>query len=267
MNEAPIVSAITRVAIGAWNRGNPHGYSHHQYSLSAKQPRRRRMPNISSKVSTTDYLTGLIIGMWGRRVQGPMTHELRAMSYVYTGGLLSAWAGRCKTTDSNHHHAHRKNMIKPKNTAQFGSLCRSPKVYTTARTPPIRIASIPLRPRSHPKADWHFGHRHSVQTKSPNHNRFHPTGLPQVGHFLFPNWYNAGLNHAMLIHHLDRENHITTAIAGQSCDFDEPSAISHELSFRRRNSGCHPSAEGRPDPYVIPAKLVLVQTGSGNPER
>ena len=51
------------------------------------------MPNISSKVSMMNYLTDLIIGMWGRRVQGPMTHELRAMSYVCTGGLLSAWAG------------------------------------------------------------------------------------------------------------------------------------------------------------------------------
>jgi len=76
MNDAPIVSAITRVAIGAWNRGNPHGYSHHQYSRSAKEPRRRRMPNISSKVSMTDYLTDLIIGMRGRRVQDPMTYEL-----------------------------------------------------------------------------------------------------------------------------------------------------------------------------------------------
>ncbi len=232
MNEAPIVSAITRVAIGAWNRGNPHGYSHHQYSLSAKQPRRRRMPNISSKVSTTDYLTDLIIGMWGRRVQGPMTHELRAMSYVYTGGLLSVWAGRSKTTDSNHHAAHIKNMTKPNITVQSGS-CGLPKVVATARTMPIRITPTTLRPRSHPKADWHFGHRHSAQTEVKK-SRFHFTGLPQVGHFLFPNLYNGGLNHAMLKHHLDRENHITTAIAGQSCDFDEPSAISHELSFRRR---------------------------------
>jgi len=250
MNEAPIVSAITRVAIGALNRGNPHGYSHHQYSLSAREPRRRRMPNISSKVSMTDYLTDLIIGMWGRRVQDPMTHpsaEGRAMSYVYAGGLLSVWAGRCKTTESNHHHAHIKNMKEPKNTGksvQCRCSCTKPKT-ATAGTTSVRITPTTLRPRSHPKADWHFGHRHSAQTKStksPNDNRFLFTGLPQVGHFLFPNLYNAGLNHAMLIHHLNRENHITTAIAGQSCDFGPVRRFANRLP---RVFARSPSSEGR----------------------
>jgi hypothetical protein len=142
---------------------------------------------MNAKASMLDYPTCLIVGTRCGK-DTTMTYEPRAMSYVFNGGLVSAWAV-CRSTNKTTQPA------KDDFCAHPGHVWMLPRLRTSANGKPTTIASTALRPRSMPNTDWHSGQFHFAHGQLC---RVQLTGSPQCGHFLLPRLYNGGLKRAIL---------------------------------------------------------------------